>query len=83
MPLLVRGRYCDQWHPAGKPVRTRHLEEFLAQLAAELDDIGPINAEDAARAVFAVLEDRIAAGEIEDVKGMLPAQLRRLWPEEA
>ena len=25
----------------------------------------------------------IAAGEIEDVKGMLPAQLRRLWPEEA
>ena len=83
LPLLVRGLYYDQWHPAGKPVRTRHLEEFLAQLAAELDDIGPINAEDAARAVFAVLEDRIAAGEIEDVKGMLPAQLRRLWPEEA
>jgi len=83
MPLLVRGLYYDQWHPAGKPVRTRQLEEFLAQLAAELDDIGPINAEDAARAVFAVLEDRIAAGEIEDVKGMLPAQLRRLWSEEA
>jgi len=83
MPLLVRGLYYDQWHPAGKPVRTRQLEEFLAQLAAELDDIGPINAEDAARAVFAVLEDHIAAGEIEDVKGMLPAQLRRLWPEEA
>ena len=83
MPLLVRGLYYDQWHPAGKPVRTRYLEEFLAQVAAELDDIGPIDAEDAARAVFAVLEDHFAPGEIEDVRGMLPAQLRRLWPEEA
>lgn len=83
MPHLVRGLYYDQWDPAGKPVRTRHLEESLAQIAAELDDLGPINAEDAARAVFAVLEAHISPGEIEDVKGMLPAQLRRLWPEEA
>jgi len=80
MPLLVRGPYYDQWHPAGKPERTRHPEEFLAAVAAELDDIGPINAEDATRAVFAMLEDQIASGEIEDVKGMLPSQLRRLWP---
>ena len=29
------------------------------------------------------LEDHIAPGEIEDVRGMLPTQLRRLWPEEA
>jgi uncharacterized protein (DUF2267 family) len=83
MPLLVRGLYYDQWHPAGKPERTRHPEEFLAAVAAELDDIGPINAEDATRAAFAVLEDHIAPGEIEDVKGMLASQLRRLWLEAA
>jgi uncharacterized protein (DUF2267 family) len=80
LPLLVRGLYYDQWHPAGKPERMRHLGEFLTAVAAELDDIGPINAEDAARAVFAVLDEHVAAGEIEDVKGMLPAELRRLWP---
>src|SRR5438046_849364 len=83
MPLLVRGLYYDQWHPAGKPLRTRQVEEFLAAVAAELDDIGPINTEDAARAVFAVLHEHIAPGEIDDVKGLLPTQLRRLWPEEA
>lgn len=83
MPLAVRGLYYEQWHPAGKPVRMRHLEEFLAAVAAELDDLGPINAEDAARAVFAVLDAHITRGEIEDVKGMLPTQLRRLWPEKA
>ena len=79
LPILVRGLYYDQWHhPAGKPERLRHKEEFLAAVAAGLDDIEPIDAEEAARAVFAVLEHRIAPGEIEDIKAMLPTHLREL-----
>jgi len=59
LPILVRGLYYDQWHhPAGKPERLRHKEEFLAAVTAGLDDIGPIDPEDATRAVFAVLEHR-------------------------
>jgi uncharacterized protein (DUF2267 family) len=81
LPILVRGLYYDQWHhPAEKPNRVRHKQEFLAAVAAGLDDIGPIDVEDATRAVFSVLERHIAPGEIEDVKGMLPAHLRELWP---
>jgi uncharacterized protein (DUF2267 family) len=54
-------------------------------VAAELDDIGPINPENATRAVFAVLEHRVAPdeicapGEIKDIKATLPTQLRELW----
>jgi uncharacterized protein (DUF2267 family) len=55
-------------------------DEFLAAVAAELDDIKPINPEQAARAVFSVLEHHIAPGEIEDIKATLPAHLRQLWP---
>jgi hypothetical protein len=40
-----------------------------------LDDIDTIDPEDAARAVFSVLEHHIALGEIEDVKATLPTQL--------
>jgi uncharacterized protein (DUF2267 family) len=84
LPILVRGLYYDRWHhPAGKPERLRHKEEFLAAVAAELDDIGPINPENATRAVFSVLEHHIAPGEIEDVKTTLPTQLRELWPRGA
>jgi uncharacterized protein (DUF2267 family) len=82
--ILVRGLYYDQWHhPAGKPERLRHKDEFLAEVAAELDDIKPINPEQAARAVFSVLEHHIAPGEIEDIKATLPAHLRELWPSGA
>lgn len=81
LPILVRGLYYDQWHhPSGKPERLRHKKEFLAVVAAELADIGPIDPEIATQAVFAVLEHHIAPGEIEDIKSMLPAQLRELWP---
>lgn len=81
LPILVRGLYYDQWHhPSGKPERLRHKKEFLAAVAAELADIGPIEPESATRAVLSVLEHHIAAGEIEDIKATLPAQLRELWP---
>ena len=81
LPILVRGLYYDQWHhPSGKPERLRNKDEFLAEVAAELDDIKPINPEQAARAVFSVLERHIAPGEIEDIKATLPTQLRELWP---
>jgi uncharacterized protein (DUF2267 family) len=81
LPILVRGLFYDQWHhPAGKPERLHHKDEFLAEVAAELDDIKPINPEQATRAVFSVLERHIAPGEIEDIKATLPTQLRELWP---
>ncbi len=81
LPILVRGLYYDQWHhPSGKPERLRHKKEFLAVVAAELADIGPIDPETATQAVFSVLERHIAPGEIEDIKSMLPSQLRELWP---
>ena len=81
LPILVRGLYYDQWHhPSGKPERLRHKDEFLAAVAAELDDIKPINPEQASRAVFSVLEHHIAPGEIEDIQATLPTHLRELWP---
>jgi uncharacterized protein (DUF2267 family) len=33
-----------------------------------------------ARAVFFVIEHRVSQGEIEDVKQVLPAEMRDLWP---
>jgi uncharacterized protein (DUF2267 family) len=81
LPILVRGLYYDQWHhPSGKPERLRHKDEFLAEVAAELGDVKPVNPEQATRAVFSVLERHIAPGEVGDIKMTLPAHLRELWP---
>jgi uncharacterized protein (DUF2267 family) len=78
--LLVRGFYYEGWHPHGKPLKERKKEEFLAHIAREFQD-GPCDdPERAARAVFQVLAGHVTAGEIEDVKSSLPAEIRSLWP---
>jgi uncharacterized protein (DUF2267 family) len=82
LPLLVRGIYFDQWRPAGKPDRVRSLDEFLARVSAELRDIRPVNAE-AARAVFRTIGLHVTEGEVAQVRGQLPEEIRRLWPEKA
>lgn len=46
--------------PGRKARAAAPQEEFLAALAVGLDDLDPIDSEDAARAVFAVLEHHIA-----------------------
>jgi uncharacterized protein (DUF2267 family) len=79
LPLLVRGIYYDGWDPSRVPVRERHREQFLARVAAGFEGVPPVNPEEMARAVLQVLGTRISAGEVEDVRQMLPEAVRDLW----
>jgi uncharacterized protein (DUF2267 family) len=80
LPMLIRGFYYEGWTLSGKPLRERHKDEFLAHIRQIFRDDDTVDAEDLVRAVFRVLSRRIAEGEIADIKGILPAQLRELWP---
>jgi uncharacterized protein (DUF2267 family) len=79
LPLLVRGLYYEGWHPSGKPVKERKKEEFVAHIAQAFRDAPDVDPEDVTRAVFRVLARHVTAGEIDEVKQMLPAELRELW----
>ena len=83
LPMLVRGFYYEGWRPAGKPLKERHLEAFLARVERELPRRRLAEVEELVRAVFRLLDHRITGGEIEDVKGILPREIRALWPEYA
>jgi uncharacterized protein (DUF2267 family) len=80
LPMLVRGIYYEAWRPTGKPEKVRSREEFLARVVAHFGKVPPVAPEDAVRAVFNVLEDHVAPGEIRDVKQVLPQDIRMLWP---
>ena len=80
LPMLVRGFYYEGWDPTGKPLKVRDLEGFLATIALEFRGDDEVDPDQVARAVFTVLARRITQGELEDVEGLLPKEVRRLWP---
>ena len=82
LPLLVRGLYYDQWEPEKGPDKTRSVEEFLQCVGVQLENIRPVNVQDATRAVFHVLSRHLDRGQTVKVRDSLPEDIRRsLWPE--
>ncbi|NLL11999.1 MAG: DUF2267 domain-containing protein [Fibrobacter sp.] len=79
LPLLIKGIYYDEWKPSITPVKDRHIDEFLAHIKEKYRADGTVDMEKTARAVFTVLKKKITEGEIKDVKGMLPEELKSLW----
>jgi uncharacterized protein (DUF2267 family) len=80
LPMLIRGFYFEGWNPTGKPLKVRKKEEFLVYIEQELSPDGLVDPERIARAVFAMLSRHVSKGEIENVKHVMPAQIRELWP---
>jgi uncharacterized protein (DUF2267 family) len=79
LPLLVRGLYYDQWHPAGQPERLRTLDEFLGRVGEGLEGIRPVNVRDATRAVLRTLTRHVDPGQVGKVIDALPEEVRALW----
>ena len=81
LPMLIRGLYYEGWTPSGKPVKERNQEDFLAHVDAAFRGHPEICPEGVAWAVFKLLRRHVSPGEIGDVRHVLPATIRSLWPD--
>ena len=80
LPTLIRGLYYDGWHMAGTPTKERRMEQFLAHVRWAVPRTKHFDPEDAARAVFGVLWEKVDPGEVAKLIRMFPVELRKLWP---
>ena len=81
LPMVIRGLYFEGWKPAAPQSRERSLEDFVANVRERMRGGTAVDPESAAKATFRLLERRVSAGEIQDVRSMLPAEIRNeLWP---
>jgi uncharacterized protein (DUF2267 family) len=81
LPMLLRGIYYEGWKPSAVPTGERSKDAFFKKISDELQDIRPINVQTATEAVFRTLSKHVTQGEIDDVKGMLPEDIREVWPQ--
>jgi uncharacterized protein (DUF2267 family) len=82
LPTIVRGIYYEGWRPRKVPSKVKSRQDFVSEVA-ERQLPNAVPAERAIRDVFALLAHHCDPGEIANVIGQLPAELKRLWPQSA
>jgi uncharacterized protein (DUF2267 family) len=82
LPTLIRGIYYEGWQPRKRPTRIRSKQEFVYEVA-DRNFPNAVPSEQAIRDVFALLAHHCDPGEISDVIGQLPGELKELWPKTA
>ena len=80
LPMLIRGLYYDGWHMKDVPAPERTKGAFLGHIEAAFQQDPNADTEGLVREVFKLLARKISPGEIEDVKRVLPTDIRSLWP---
>ena len=81
LPLLLRGVYFEGWDPTKTPATLREKTDFLARIADGFAPDKLDQPEAAVNAVLSVLNTRISAGEIRDVRNSMRKSVRDIWPE--
>jgi uncharacterized protein (DUF2267 family) len=79
LPVLLRGLYYEGWHPSGRTA-AKSRNAFLERIHDGVHRDPGVDAEQVARALFALLAARLPAGELEDAKAATPKPLHNLWP---
>lgn len=79
LPPLLRGLYYEGWHLTTRPsVKSRNA--FLTRIHDGLHRDPGVDPEYVARAVLAMLTDRLPPAEVEDTRAATPSALHSLWP---
>lgn len=80
LPMLLRGVYYEGWHMRDTAPAERTKREFLNHIESAFKRDPNPDTEELVKEVFKLLARKISAGEIDDVKHALPAEVRALWP---
>ncbi len=86
LPMVLKAVWCDGWDPTRVPDKSiKHKQAFLEKVMshpgikqpADISDLD--EAERVTTAVFKVLKNHITYGEVKDVLGELPEDVRELF----
>jgi uncharacterized protein (DUF2267 family) len=76
LPELIRGIYYEGWNPSATTVSSRGLAGFLTCIATEAMLDGETEASYAATSAAQVLRRHLSPGELDDIRAVLPDELR-------
>jgi uncharacterized protein (DUF2267 family) len=78
LPVMIRGIYLEAYKPTGKPVKM-NSEEFMQQIKKRMGPAVEVPVAEVLRAVLTVMYERTSAGEMDDIRGNMPKDIKKLW----
>ena len=81
LPALLRGHYYEGWHPTSPSLSIKSREAFLERIHASVHRDPGIDSELVARALFALLAERMPEADLEEARALTPKPLHALWPQ--
>jgi uncharacterized protein (DUF2267 family) len=79
LPMLLRGLYYEGWRLTAAQTKERTRADFFEHIRSELPRGSALDPNLAARAVFAVIWQKLDVGEVGKVIDFLPPELKELW----
>lgn len=80
LPLMIRGMFFEGWVPKKTPIKERSSAGFIGFIEARLGDTEEYRGAEDISCVFKLLNAKVSAGEIADIRASLPSAIRALWP---
>ncbi|MCK8462445.1 DUF2267 domain-containing protein [Aliiroseovarius sp. S1339] len=81
LPIMIRGMFFEGWQPHLVPVPGRRAADFVTAVERHVGDVVEYRGQQDIVKVFKLLNARISPGQINDIRGNLPEDIRSLWPE--
>lgn len=80
LPMLIRGLYIEGYQISNKPEKY-HVDELENRIEKAFGPTQDVDVQQVFKAVLLVLHDHISEGELNDVYGNMPKDIRKLWDE--
>lgn len=80
LPLLIKGMFFEGWQPHLVPLEDRTATDFISAIEHHVGDAAEYRGQQDVRTVLNLLNARISAGEVNDIRANLPEGIRALWP---
>lgn len=81
LPILIRGMFFEGWQPHLVPLPERRASDLIQSIEHHVGDVMEYRGQQDIVTVFKLLNARISAGEVNDIRANLPEDIRALWPE--
>lgn len=80
LPLLIRGMLFEGWVPKATPIKERSADDFVKYIETRMGKTEEYRGPEDIRCVFKLLNEKVSAGEVADIRAGLPSEIRALWP---